>query len=98
MPGDKLATSPAAQDENLKLLRLNHFFVPDALVRAHIAVLEGPSAQRLYPAGDSLTDLIRRIFLDEVEPRDLHLGLGREAAGQVENRAVGEDSTGLGSQ
>ena len=50
------------------------------------------------PHRDGPPDLVRRIFLDEMEPRDRHLGLRWEAAGQVENRAVGEDSAGLGPQ
>lgn len=57
-----------------------------------------PSARRLHPAGDGPSDLVRRIFLDKMESRDRHLGLCREAAGQVENRAIGEDPTRLRPQ
>src|SRR5262249_28795509 len=55
-----------------------------------------PSAQRAHPAGDGPPDLVRRIFLKEMEPRDRHLGLRRQAAGEVEVRAVGDEQTGLG--
>ena len=33
-----------------------------------------PSAQRPDPTGDSAPDLVRRIFLNVVAPRDRHLG------------------------
>src|SRR5215469_11003770 len=55
-----------------------------------------PSAQRPHPAGDGSPDLIRRIFLEEMEPRDRHLGLRWPPAGEVEIRAAGEEQTGLG--
>jgi hypothetical protein len=34
-----------------------------------------PSAQRSLPAGDGTPDLVRRIFLEEMDPRDRYLGL-----------------------
>src|SRR5215470_4358820 len=55
-----------------------------------------PSAQHLHPAGDGLSDLMRRIFLEEMEPRDSHLGLRWQAAGKVEIRTAGDEQTGLG--
>jgi hypothetical protein len=56
------------------------------------------SAQRLHPAGNGPPDFVRRIFLDEMDSLDRHLGLGRQAAGVFENLAAGEDSAGLGLQ
>src|SRR5215469_6480116 len=55
-----------------------------------------PSARRLHPAGDDPPDLVRRIFLDEMDPRDCHLGLRWQPAGEVENRTAGENPAGLG--
>src|SRR4029453_7424285 len=54
------------------------------------------SAQLFYPAGDGPSDLVRRIFLEEMEPRDRHLGLRWQPAGEVEIRAAGDEQTGLG--
>src|SRR5258706_6798543 len=53
-------------------------------------------AARIHPAGYGPPDLVRRIFLEEMDPRDRHLGLRWPPAGEVENRAAGEDPTGLG--
>jgi hypothetical protein len=36
---------------------------------------KAPSAQRPHPVGDGPPDLVRRIFLEEMDPRDRHLGL-----------------------
>src|SRR5215467_1388525 len=66
--------------------------LPPDIVRRH-----GPSsAQRPHPTGDGLPDLVGRIFLDEMDPPDSHLGLRCKPAGEVENRATSEDPTGLG--
>src|SRR5258708_11978448 len=54
-----------------------------------------PSAQRPHPAGDGPPDLVRRIFLEEMDPRDRHLGLRWPPADEVEIRAAGEARTGL---
>src|ERR1700754_4699615 len=67
-------------------------------VAPDIAALHAAVGLTSHPAGDGPADLVRRIFLDEMEPRDRHLGLRREAARQVENRAVGENPTWLGLQ
>ena len=56
------------------------------------------SAQRLHPARDGLPDLIRRIFLDEVDSLDCHLSLRRQASGVFENPSASQDSAGLGLQ
>ena len=56
-----------------------------------------PSDQPSHPLDDGLSDVVRRIFLNEMEPRDLHLGLRWPSADEVEIRA-GEDRTGLGLQ
>src|SRR5262249_13780076 len=46
-----------------------------AFVAPDIAVLRAlRSAQRLHPIGYGLSDLVRRIFLDEVNPLDRQLG------------------------
>src|SRR5215510_12772684 len=55
-----------------------------------------PSAQRPHPSGDGPPDLVRRIFLEEMDPRDRHLGLRWQPAGEVEIRAAGDEQTGLG--
>src|SRR5258708_17381184 len=55
------------------------------------ADMMAPSAQRPHPPSDGLPDLVRRIFLDEMDSRDRHLGLRWEAAGQGPNPAVGGD-------
>src|SRR6516162_3030300 len=57
--------------------------------------LIGPR-QPLHPAGDGPPDLIWRIFLDEMDPRDRHLGLRWPGAGGIEICAAGEERTGLG--
>src|SRR5262252_3415857 len=54
------------------------------------------SAQRPHPPGDGLPDLVRRIFLEEMEPRDRHLGLRWQTAGKVEIRTAGHEQTRLG--
>src|SRR5262245_49534083 len=46
-----------------------------------------PSAQSLHPAGDCPPDLVRRILLQVMDPRDSHLGLRWQPAGEVEIRA-----------
>src|SRR6516225_4985534 len=63
--------------------------------RVFIAASYNFSAQRPHPAGDGLPDLVRRIFLDVVAPRDLHLGQRRKPADEGQIRIVGEDRTGL---
>src|SRR5262249_31993435 len=52
----------------------------------------------LHPVADSLPDLVRRIFLKKMEPRDRHLGLRWQPARKVEISAVGDEQTGLGLQ
>src|SRR5215813_7309294 len=54
------------------------------------------SGQRPHPGGDGLPDLVWRIFLEEMDPRDRHLGLRWPPADEVEIRAAGEDRTRLG--
>ena len=56
------------------------------------------SAQRPHPAGDGSSDLVRRIFLDVMAPRDLHLGQRWQSADEGEILVVGEDRTGLGPE
>src|SRR5262249_17016825 len=56
-----------------------------------------PSAgQRLDPTGDGPADLVRRILLEEMEPRDRHLGLRWQCEGEVEMGGGGKEETGLG--
>src|SRR5262249_13861333 len=54
------------------------------------------SAQGPHPPGDGLPDLVWRIFLDEMEPRDRHFGLRWQTAGEGEIRAAGDEQTRLG--
>src|SRR5262245_33795489 len=56
------------------------------------------SAQRFHPAGDGLSDLVGRIFLYVMAPRDLHLGQRWQPADEGEILVVGEDRTGLGPE
>src|SRR5215831_12006397 len=56
------------------------------------------TSSRLHPAGDGPSDLVRRIFLHIVAPRDLHLGQRRQPADEGEILFVGEDCTGLGPE
>jgi hypothetical protein len=44
------------------------------------------SAQRPHPAGDGPSDLIGRIFLEEMDSRDRRLGLRWPAADEVEGQ------------
>src|SRR5262249_52834258 len=62
------------------------------ITRALIA----PSAQLTHPALDGPPDLVRRIFLDVMDPRDSYFGLRWQPAGEIEIRAAGEERTGLG--
>src|SRR5260370_38160081 len=41
-------------------------------------------AKRPHPAGDGPPDLVRRIFLEEMDPRDLHFGLRWPPPDEVE--------------
>jgi hypothetical protein len=45
---------------------------------------------------ENKSDLVRRIFLGEMDPRDRHLGLRWQPAGEVENRAAGANRTRFG--
>src|SRR6516225_7435268 len=54
------------------------------------------SAQRLHPGCDGTADLVRRIFLDEMNSLDRHFGLRWQASGKFKNLPVREDSAGLG--
>src|SRR5215472_8740475 len=55
-----------------------------------------PSAQRSHPIGDRPPDLVRRIFLEVMDPRNRHFALRWQPAGKVEIRAAGYEQTGLG--
>src|SRR5215467_14854217 len=57
-----------------------------------------PSAQRPYPAGDGPSDLVRRIFLDEMDSRHRLLGQRWPPADEVDQRIIGEDRTRLSLQ
>src|SRR5438552_18443873 len=57
-----------------------------------------PSAQIPYPAGDGPPDLVRRIFLDEMDPSHRRLGQRWPPADEVDQRSIGEDRTWLGLQ
>src|SRR5262245_27021343 len=50
-----------------------------------------PLAQRLNPVGDGPPDLVRRIFLNEMDPRHRLLGQRWPPADEVDKRIIGED-------
>src|SRR5262249_20370360 len=64
----------------------------------HCRVWSGHHLATSHPPDDGLSDLIRRIFLNEMDPLDCHLSLRRQASRVFENLAVGEDSAGLSLQ
>ena len=49
-----------------------------------------------HPGSDGPPDLVRQIFLDEMDPFDRYLGLRSPRPGGVEIRAAAEERTGLG--
>jgi hypothetical protein len=57
--------------------------VRSSSLSAERVLLLGP-LQVSHPAGDGPPDLVRRIFLEEVEPRDRYLRLRWQGAGEVE--------------
>src|SRR5262249_23451035 len=57
-----------------------------------------PSAQRPHPAGDGPPDLVRRIFLNEMDPRHRLLGQRWPPADKVDQPIIGEDRTWLNLQ
>src|SRR5216683_4997747 len=57
-----------------------------------------PSAQRPRPVGDGPPDFVRRIFLNEMDPRHHLLGQSRPPADEVDQRIIGEDRTWLSLQ
>src|SRR4029077_9907221 len=57
-----------------------------------------PSAQRPHPAGDGPPDLVRRIFLDEMDPRHRLLSQRWPPADEVDQCIIGEDRTWLSLQ
>jgi hypothetical protein len=54
--------------------------------------------QLQHPVGDGSPDLVRRIFLNEMDPRHRLLGQRWPPADEVDQRIVGEDRTRLGLQ
>src|SRR5262245_65306292 len=54
------------------------------------------SSQLSHPADDGPPELVRRVFLDVVAPRDLGLGQRWQSADEGEILPVGEDRTRLG--
>src|SRR5215467_3598766 len=57
-----------------------------------------PSAQRPYPAGDGPSDLVRRIFLNEMDARHRLLGQRWPPTDEVDQLITGEDRTWLSLQ
>src|SRR5215470_841741 len=57
-----------------------------------------PPYEQTTPVGDGPPDLVRRIFLDVVDPRDCYLRLSWQTAGKFDVRAGGEYAAGLGLQ
>src|SRR5215468_5017033 len=49
-----------------------------------------PSAQRSHPVDDGLSDFVRRIFLNEMDPRHLLLGQRWPPPDEVDEPFVGE--------
>src|SRR5262245_6644519 len=56
------------------------------------------SAQHLHPPGDGSADLVRRIFLHIMTPRDGHLGQRWQVPDKCEILVIGEDRTRLGPE
>src|SRR5262249_59958758 len=54
--------------------------------------------QRPHPAGDGPPDLVRRIFLDEMDPRHRLLGQRWPPTDEVDQPIIGEDRTWLSLQ
>src|SRR3989442_5860775 len=66
---------------------------------AESAGFSRPNAvQRPHPVRDGPPDLVRRIFLDVMAPRDLHLGQRWQPADEGDILVVGEDRTRLGPE
>ena len=61
-----------------------------------LCLIGSESVQRRQPSDDGPPDLVRRIFLNEMYPRDRHLGLRWPRADGVEIRAAAEERTRLG--
>src|SRR5580704_8114224 len=57
-----------------------------------------PSTQRPHPAGDGPTDLVRRIFLHEMNPRYRRLGERWPPADNIDQSIVREDRSWLDLQ
>jgi len=73
------------------------------VLRGHAVVPDSwpcmaPSAQLPHPSGDGPPNLVGRIFLDVMAPRDLDLGQRWQPADEGEILVVGEDRTGLGPE
>ena len=62
----------------------------------HRLRIRASSAQRPHPGGDGPPDLVRRIFLNEMNPRDRDFGLRWPRADGIEIRAAAEERSGLG--
>src|SRR5262249_28046560 len=56
------------------------------------------TTQRPHPVGDRPPDLVRRIFLNEMDPRNRLLGQRWPPADEVDQRIIGEDRTWLSLQ
>src|SRR4029077_12986474 len=78
----------------------NHWIGPASLLPTPL--LRGPawppSAQRPHPVGDGPPDVVRRIFLNEMDPRHCLLGQRWPPADEVDQRIIGEDRTWLSLQ
>src|SRR5215469_9079748 len=87
-----LSTFSFSASPRFQALRLVPFGMSSSLHRGCV----GPVRRRPHPVGDGPADLVRRIFLDEMDPRDGDLGLRWPRADGVEIRAAAEERTGLG--
>src|SRR5215470_11442388 len=67
-------------------------------VAPDMAALHGPVSPTPHPAGDGSPDLVRRIFLDEMNPRHRLLGQQWPPPDEVDQRIIGEDRTWLSLQ
>jgi hypothetical protein len=68
------------------------------LRQKHPSKKQGAALLRPHPAGDGPPDLVRRIFLNEMDPRHRLLGQCWPPADEVEQRIIGEDRTWLSLQ
>src|SRR5215472_11859617 len=95
IPRNKILMDGHYQLSDISFRRVRGLMVFLPFYLGLLGPLSGSFSESPTPASDSAPDLVRRIFLEEMEPRDRHLGLLRQPAGKVEIRAAGEEQTGI---